>query len=252
MTDSWWKEAPFVSSEIEEHSIRRKLSKKKKREQKQGYRINSDDPKLAVSTDPKAIMSVAGSFRQAQREDPTLKNAWHSFPKEDLTNQGTPFMSRLMSEICHTLGVKQVRTSVYQPQTDGLVERYNKTMKTLLKKVISDSGRDWEKKLTLVLYALRTDIQSSTGHSPIGIPDPDVLWSGTNQQALPGDGRQQQPLCAVTRIEKEDGGDFEGEEREERVKVETILEEVEAAEGTKEAVRLWVFSVVSKGDPHQY
>ncbi|KAJ1126900.1 hypothetical protein NDU88_005306 [Pleurodeles waltl] len=38
MTDSWWKEeAPSVSTDIEEHPVRRKLSKKKKREQKQGY-----------------------------------------------------------------------------------------------------------------------------------------------------------------------------------------------------------------------
>ncbi|KAJ1203563.1 hypothetical protein NDU88_007348 [Pleurodeles waltl] len=48
----------------------------------------------------------------------------------------------------------------------------------------------------------------------MGIPNLDVLQSGTNQHALLGDGMQQHSLHAVTRIEKEDGGDFEGEEEE--------------------------------------
>ncbi|KAJ1185375.1 hypothetical protein NDU88_002168 [Pleurodeles waltl] len=71
-----------------------------------------------------------------------------------------------MAEICHSLGVKQIRTSVYHPQTDGLEERYNKTIKTLLRKSISEAGKDWEKKLPLVLYAIGTHVQASTGHSP--------------------------------------------------------------------------------------
>ncbi|KAJ1186056.1 hypothetical protein NDU88_002841 [Pleurodeles waltl] len=48
----------------------------------------------------------------------------------------------------------------------------------------------------------------------MGIPYPDVLHTGTNQHALPGDGRHQQLLRTVTRIEKEDGGDFEREKEE--------------------------------------
>ncbi|KAJ1097376.1 hypothetical protein NDU88_002496 [Pleurodeles waltl] len=88
------------------------------------------------------------------------------FPHEILTDQGTPFMSTLMKQVCKTLGISQIRTSVYHPQTDGLVERYNRTIKTLLRKVVEESGRDWDQKLPLVLYAIRTHEQASTGHSP--------------------------------------------------------------------------------------
>ena len=56
------------------------------------------------------------------------------FPRELLTDQGTPFMSRLMSQVCELLGIKQLKTSVYHPQTDRLVERYNHTIKNMLKK----------------------------------------------------------------------------------------------------------------------
>ncbi|KAJ1201771.1 hypothetical protein NDU88_005577 [Pleurodeles waltl] len=41
------------------------------------------------------------------------------------------------------------------------------------------------------------------------IPDPEVLRMGTNPLMLPGDGGQQQPLHATTRIEKAEGSDFE-------------------------------------------
>lgn len=49
-------------------------------------------------------------------------------PSEILTDQGTPFMSRLMADLCHVLKVKQLRTSVYHPQTDGLVDQFNQTL----------------------------------------------------------------------------------------------------------------------------
>lgn len=41
-------------------------------------------------------------------------------PAEILTNQGTPFMSRLMADLCRLLKVKQLRTTVYHPQTGRL------------------------------------------------------------------------------------------------------------------------------------
>ncbi len=51
-------------------------------------------------------------------------------PKEILTDQGTAFMSRTIRELYELLGIKSIRTSVYHPQTDGLVERFNRTLKT--------------------------------------------------------------------------------------------------------------------------
>lgn len=91
------------------------------------------------------------------------------FPTEILTDQGTPFMSRLMAQMCEILGIQRLRTSVYHPQTDGLVERYNKTIKNMLRKVISETGRDWDQKLPLILFAIRTHEQRSTGYSPFEI-----------------------------------------------------------------------------------
>lgn len=87
-------------------------------------------------------------------------------PKEILTDQGTPFVSRLMKELCALLKIKPIRTSVYHPQTDGLVERFNKTLKSMLRKVISKDGKDWDLLLPYLMFAIREVPQSSTGFSP--------------------------------------------------------------------------------------
>ncbi|XP_041440518.1 uncharacterized protein LOC121400717 [Xenopus laevis] len=87
-------------------------------------------------------------------------------PKEILTDQGTPFMSRVTKELCKLFQISHLRTSVYHPQTDGLVERFNKTLKGMLKKVIDKDGRNWDQLLPYLMFAIREVPQSSTGYSP--------------------------------------------------------------------------------------
>ncbi|XP_073727643.1 uncharacterized protein [Misgurnus anguillicaudatus] len=87
-------------------------------------------------------------------------------PKEILTDQGTPFMSRVMKELCALLKIKQIRTSVYHPQTDGLVERFNKTLKQMLRKTIDTDGKNWDQLLPYLLFSIREVPQASTGFAP--------------------------------------------------------------------------------------
>lgn len=63
-------------------------------------------------------------------------------PKEILTNQDAPFVSQLMKDLCSLLEIKPIWTSVYHPQTDGLVEHFNKTLKSMLKKVIRKDSKN--------------------------------------------------------------------------------------------------------------
>ena len=54
-------------------------------------------------------------------------------PEEILTNQGSNFTSSLLAELYRMLHVHPIRTSPYHPQTDGLVERFNQTLKAMLR-----------------------------------------------------------------------------------------------------------------------
>ena len=50
-------------------------------------------------------------------------------PGEILTDQGSNFNSHLLAEVYKLIHVKALRTIPYHPQTDGLVERFNKNPK---------------------------------------------------------------------------------------------------------------------------
>ena len=92
--------------------------------------------------------------------------AWVGIPEEILTDQGSNFTLQLLSEIYQLLHVHPIRTSPYHPQTDGLVERFNKTLKTMLRKVVAEDQQDWDKWLPYLLFAYREVPQDSTGFSP--------------------------------------------------------------------------------------
>ena len=62
-------------------------------------------------------------------------------PEEILTDQGTNFTAELLKELYRLLHVKAIRTSPYYPQTDGLVERFNGTLKNMLKKFITEEAK---------------------------------------------------------------------------------------------------------------
>ncbi|XP_056598991.1 uncharacterized protein LOC130417451 [Triplophysa dalaica] len=87
-------------------------------------------------------------------------------PKEILTDQGTAFMSRTLRELYGLLGIKTIRTSVYHPQTDGLVERFNRTLKSMIRKFVHEDAKNWDKWLEPLLFAVREVPQASTGFSP--------------------------------------------------------------------------------------
>ncbi|XP_075768775.1 uncharacterized protein LOC142821515 isoform X2 [Pelodiscus sinensis] len=53
------------------------------------------------------------------------------------------------------LQIRKLRTSVYHPQTDGLVERFNRTLKGMLRKFAQDEPREWDKLLPALMFAVR-------------------------------------------------------------------------------------------------
>uniref|UniRef100_A0A9J8BJ87 Gypsy retrotransposon integrase-like protein 1 n=1 Tax=Cyprinus carpio carpio TaxID=630221 RepID=A0A9J8BJ87_CYPCA len=87
-------------------------------------------------------------------------------PKEILTDQGTNFNSKFLKQVYTLLGIQGIKTTPYHPQTDGMVERFNQTLKSMLRKFVSDSGADWDQWLPYLLFAYREVPQASTGYSP--------------------------------------------------------------------------------------
>ena len=59
-----------------------------------------------------------------------------------------------------------MNTSAYHPQSDGLIERFNRTLTDMLAKSVSTGTTDWDEKLPYVLFSYRASLQFSTGESP--------------------------------------------------------------------------------------
>ena len=90
----------------------------------------------------------------------------HGVPSELLSDRGTLFLSSLMYELYHLLGIKKINTMAYHPQTDGLVERFNRTLTDMLAKTVEVGGADWDVRLPYVLFSYRSSLQESTQESP--------------------------------------------------------------------------------------
>ena len=92
--------------------------------------------------------------------------ARHGIPEEILTDLGKNFTSALLGELFKLIGTKALRTTPYHPQTDGLVERFNRTLKSMLRRVLNGEKRDWDQMLPFVLFAYREVPQATVGFSP--------------------------------------------------------------------------------------
>ncbi|KAJ8369446.1 hypothetical protein SKAU_G00094740 [Synaphobranchus kaupii] len=90
-------------------------------------------------------------------------------PAELHSDQGCNFESQLLVEVCKRLGVTKTRTTPLHPQSDGLVERFNRTLATQLAILASQHQRDWDRHLPLVLWAYRSAVQESSQLTPAAL-----------------------------------------------------------------------------------
>ena len=76
-------------------------------------------------------------------------------PEEILSDMGSQFMLDCMKEVERLLEVRHMSTTPYHPQCNGLVEKFNGTLKTMLRKLCADQPRDWHRYLDALLFAYR-------------------------------------------------------------------------------------------------
>ena len=121
-------------------------------------------------------------------------------PRQIHTDQGREFESILISELCKLLRIRKTRTTPYNPKSDGLVERFNRTVQQMLKTLVNDARNDWDDHLPYVMMAYRASIQESTNCTPNLL----FLQHENNMPidlfvGQPSDGTE--PMCPVEYIE---------------------------------------------------
>ena len=82
-------------------------------------------------------------------------------PKEVQSDQGSNFMSGLFQQVVYELGANQIRSSAYHPESQGALERFHSTLKTMIKTYCHDNEKDWDEGVHLLLFAARESVQES-------------------------------------------------------------------------------------------
>nr|WPV71156.1 MAG: replicase [Ips erranti-like virus 3] len=90
-------------------------------------------------------------------------------PRELHSDQGRNFESAVFTEVCDRLGIKKTRTTPLHPQSDGMVERFNRTLDNYLRTVVDNNQTDWDQHIPLFLMAYRSAVHDSTGKTPASV-----------------------------------------------------------------------------------
>ena len=83
-----------------------------------------------------------------------------------LSDQGTHFKNDLIENLCHQLGIRHKYSSTYYPQTNGLTERYNRTLVETLAKISNHTKTNWDNYIPAALFAYRILRQNTTQQEP--------------------------------------------------------------------------------------
>ncbi|CAB4029533.1 Retrovirus-related Pol poly from transposon 412, partial [Paramuricea clavata] len=74
--------------------------------------------------------------------------------------------AELFQRMCELLGIDKTRTTALHPQSDGMVERFNRTLENQLAIFVEQNQRDWDRWIPFLLLAYRTSIHESTKQTP--------------------------------------------------------------------------------------
>lgn len=90
----------------------------------------------------------------------------YSFPDQLMSDQGSEFRNRVLQSINELLQIHQSHSSPYHPAGNGQAEVFNKTLASVLKKIVKERVADWDLYLPICLLAYRTMMHEVIGMSP--------------------------------------------------------------------------------------
>ena len=87
-------------------------------------------------------------------------------PLEIHSDRGRNFESSLFREVCRLLRFRKTRSTPYHPSSNGLVERFNRTLASLLRSYIEEHQEEWDVQVPILTCAYRSTSHPSTGFTP--------------------------------------------------------------------------------------
>ena len=87
-------------------------------------------------------------------------------PEALLSDCGTNILANVVKDICQLLGIPKLNTTTYHPQCDGMVEQFNRTLKSMLRKHAVKFNNQWDCYLHGMLWAYRNTSNEATKEKP--------------------------------------------------------------------------------------
>ncbi|GJS70025.1 reverse transcriptase domain-containing protein [Tanacetum coccineum] len=90
-------------------------------------------------------------------------------PGEIISDNGKQFRDNPFKDWCEKLSIRQRFAFVKHPQTNGLVERGNRSLREGIKVRLEAKSKDWMEEISHVLWAHHTMIKSSNKYAPFSL-----------------------------------------------------------------------------------
>lgn len=90
----------------------------------------------------------------------------YGLPQRIHSDQGANFMSKLMTELCKMLKIDKSHTTPYHPMGNGMTERFNRTLLSMLGTLDPTQKLDWKAHVAPLVHAYNATRHESTGYSP--------------------------------------------------------------------------------------
>ncbi|GJU18197.1 reverse transcriptase domain-containing protein [Tanacetum coccineum] len=88
---------------------------------------------------------------------------------EIVSDNGKQFRDNPLKDWCEKLNIIQRFASVKHPQTNRQVERANPSLREGIKARLGEENKNWVEEVPYVLWAHRTTIKTSNGHTPFSL-----------------------------------------------------------------------------------
>lgn len=135
--------------------------------------------------------------------------ASYGIPDSILSDNGPQFASILYQGVMSMLGVTINYATPYHPQTNGQVERFNKTLVRQLRHYVSEHVITWARYVSLLVTAYNSQVHSSTGEAPFSFVCPRRLIPAAVARLTAGDGNDtttqtpgQAKACLLHKLEE--------------------------------------------------
>jgi hypothetical protein len=111
---------------------------------------------------------------------------------------GTLFNAKVFLSVCRELGIAKIFTTAYHPQTNGQVERFNRTIINSLRGYVERRQTDWDEYTSAITFGYNCRVHSSLNLAPFELilfRPPPTLSVGPSEEEF-----QDTPASAKLRV----------------------------------------------------